>query len=640
MISIIKTNYFRKKVFFQLFVLVITGSVLNSHAQNFPAGFSQQMVANGFVKPSVFAFAPDGRLFVAQQTGAVRVVKNGSLLVRPFVKITVNATGERGLQGIAFDPAFNTNHYIYVYYTLPSKVNNRISRFTASGDTVVPGSETVVLDLDSVHSVNDNGGILQFGLDGKLYVSVGENSNPPNAQNLDTYLGKILRINSDGSVPTGNPFTTGSAQRRRVWAYGVRNPYTIAVQPVTGRIFMNDVGTSNWEEINDCTTGGNNYGMPYAEGMSTNPNYTNPIYAYAHGSVVGQGCAVTGGTFFSPTSTSYPNSYKGKYFFLDYCGGWIDMLTLSGTTAVRSNFASGLGSLMIGMATGPDGNLYYLSRTTNAIYKIVYGNAPVTTRLNPIADAYVRGATANANTNYGNATTLLSQVNAAAGSNYETFLKFNLASFSGAVSSAILRVYGALSSTAVPSLNVEAHNCANNSWRDTTITWNNKPIADAAVLATTTISGKVKEYYEWDITSQVIALKNAGATSITIKLNNTTASATRETFNSKEATTYKPELVIVHLPMRLMDTTTPDATVSPDFDIYPNPAGNFFNITLRNMEDANLEIYDLKGELVMKTIIEKSSYERINTEALKSGLYLVRLSNGNNVMSKKLFLNK
>ena len=115
-----------------------------------------------------------------------------------------------------------------------------------------------------------------------------------------------------------------------------------------------------------------------------------------------------------------------------------------------------------------------MSRTAGAVYKIVYGNAPVTTKLNPVADAYVRGGT-SANINYGKATTVINQVNASAASNYETFVRFDLTSFSGTVSSGILRMYGALSNTTIPSLTVEAHNATDITWLDTTITWNNNP---------------------------------------------------------------------------------------------------------------------------------------------------------------------
>src|SRR6187455_1181879 len=202
--------------------LLISSSSIK--AQTYPTGFQQVLVANGISNPTVMAFAPDGRLFVAQQTGALRIIENGVLLSTPAITLSVNSSGERGLLGIAFDPNFTTNNFIYLYYTLSSAANNRISRFTASGDTVIPGSESVVLNLDPLSTAtNHNGGTMQFAADGTLYVGVGENANSANAQNLDTYHGKILRINSNGSVPAGNPYTTGSAQRMRVWEHGMRN---------------------------------------------------------------------------------------------------------------------------------------------------------------------------------------------------------------------------------------------------------------------------------------------------------------------------------------------------------------------------------------------------------------------------------
>ena len=343
-----------------------------ANAQTLPTGFSQVFVGN-VTNPTAMAFAPDGRLFVLEQGGNVRIVKNGVVLPQPFVTLNVNSSGERGLLGIAFDPSFSTNNFIYLYYTLSMASHNRISRFTANGDVSVAGSELQVLNLDPLGSAtNHNGGTMQFGPDGKLYVGVGENANGANAQNLDTYLGKILRINADGSVPAGNPFTSGSNQKQRLWAFGLRNPYTIAFQPGTGRLFVNDVGQYTWEEINDASIGGKNFGWPSAEGNSSNSAYTNPIYNYSHGSASGQGCAITGGTFFNPSSTNYPSSYIGKYFYIDYCNNWIDVLTLSGTTATRSSFATGIAGNPVSIITGKDGNLYFLSRGSSALYKITY----------------------------------------------------------------------------------------------------------------------------------------------------------------------------------------------------------------------------------------------------------------------------
>ena len=166
-----------------------------------------------------------------------------------------------------------------------------------------------------------------------------------------------------------------SEQRKRVWAYGLRNPYTFDIQPQTGRIFVNDVGEQTWEEINDATTGGRNFGWPTTEGATTNPSFTTPVFSYQHGSGDGRGCAITGGVFFNPASTNYPASFIGKYFYQDLCNAWINYIDVS-SGAVRSAFATGLPGQSLAIDVGTDGNLYYLSRTAGALYRIIYtGNA-------------------------------------------------------------------------------------------------------------------------------------------------------------------------------------------------------------------------------------------------------------------------
>mgnify|MGYP003579681756 CR=1 FL=1 len=370
----IMTNLY-KGVIFTLGLALLNNVAVN--AQILPADFARVLVTNGISNPTAMAFAPDGRIFVAEQSGRLRVVKNNVLLPTPFIQLTVNASGERGLIGIALDPDFSNNNYIYLYYTVPiAPIHNRISRFTANGDIALAGSESIVLELDPLsNATNHNGGAMHFGKDGKLYVAIGENANTAHAQNLDTYHGKLLRINKDGSVPQGNPYTTGSEQRRRVWAHGLRNPYTFSIHPETGRILVNDVGQVTWEEINDATTGGKNFGWPTTEGTfnpATYPTFTNPIYAYQHGAGDGRGCAITGGTFFFPAATNYPSTYWGKYFFQDLCNQWINTLDLSGSAAVRSPFGTAVGANSLALTVGNDGNVYYLSRTASALYKIIY----------------------------------------------------------------------------------------------------------------------------------------------------------------------------------------------------------------------------------------------------------------------------
>jgi glucose/arabinose dehydrogenase/regulation of enolase protein 1 (concanavalin A-like superfamily) len=352
-----------------------------------PSGFSHSQIGGTLASPTAFAIAPDGRIFVCEQAGKLRVIKNGTLLSTPFLTLSVDSAGERGLLGVAFDPAFATNHFVYVYYTAktPAK-HNRLSRFTANGDVAVAGSEMVLLDLDNLTSAtNHNGGALHFGQDGKLYVAVGENAKGSNAQSLSSLLGKLLRLNADGSIPTNNPFySTASGKNRAIWARGLRNPFTFSIQPGTGRIFINDVGEALWEEINDGQAGAN-FGWPATEGPTSNPSYETPVFYYASNGPTD--CAITGGVFYNPASVQFPSGYAGDYFFSDYCGGWIHRLDAAGSYTSSSSFASGI-TRPVDLDVGPDGALYYLARgsgtNTGAVYRIQYTlNTPPTITVQP-----------------------------------------------------------------------------------------------------------------------------------------------------------------------------------------------------------------------------------------------------------------
>ncbi|MEY2501167.1 MAG: hypothetical protein QOI07_1501 [Verrucomicrobiota bacterium] len=332
-------------------------------AATLPAGFSEtQFGSNVGTSPTAMAFAPDGRLFVCLQGGQVRVIKNGTLLAVPFVSLSVNSVGERGLLGVAFDPNFSLNQFVYLYYTTStSPIHNRISRFTANGDVALAGSETVLMDLENLSATNHNGGALHFGPDGKLYAGVGENAVPANAQTLSNRLGKILRINSDGTIPTDNPFFgTATGVNRAIWALGLRNPYTFGFQPGTGRMFINDVGQNAWEEINDGIAG-SNYGWSTCEGacLTPNANFRDPLFQYGHGTGSTTGCAIVGAAFYNPPVNQFPASYIGKYFFADLCSGWIRVFDPAAGTA--SGFAAGIGT-PVDLQVGPDGCLYYLAQ--------------------------------------------------------------------------------------------------------------------------------------------------------------------------------------------------------------------------------------------------------------------------------------
>jgi putative heme-binding domain-containing protein len=326
-----------------------------------PAGFRVEKAAAGLTGATALAVAPDGRVFVCEQTGALRVIKHGGILPEPFVTLRVDSYWERGVIGVALDPGFATNGYVYLTWVVREPYpHHRISRFTAGGDVATPGSELVLLEGDDQRSLGGNvpaghqGGALHFGTDGKLFVAIGEQTAGAPAQRLDTFQGKLLRINPDGTIPADNPFVTASnGKYRAIWARGLRNPFTFGVQPETGRIFINDVGQDKWEEVNEGH-GGANYGWPDTEGATTDPRFRGPIHTYPVASV-------SGGTFCPRIrGRSFPEKYHGLYFFMDFVHGWIRVLDPEHPSQAMP-FASGL-TRPVDLAFAPDGSLYVLLR--------------------------------------------------------------------------------------------------------------------------------------------------------------------------------------------------------------------------------------------------------------------------------------
>jgi glucose/arabinose dehydrogenase len=382
-----------------------------------PAGFRETAVAAGLSNATAMEFAPNGDLWVLEQAGAVKRFLPGSTtadVVGNVGTLGLSTAGERGLLGIAFDPQYATSKQVYLYYTATSPTtHNRISQFTVNdadaadyyfaGTSTVPAdagssgtpTQSILFDLDPLSgATNHNGGAIHFGPDGKLYAAVGDNANGAFAQSLGTVLGKMLRIERDGTIPSDNPFfgsTTGN--NRAIWALGLRNPFTFAFQNGTGRMFINDVGQNAWEEINDGLPGAN-YGWPNVEGNQGAPpaspgTYQAPLYTYAHGSGPLQGFAITGGAFYNPAVPQFPAQYAGDYFFADYVNDWINVRDVG--TGTVTPFATGaLGA--VDLRVSGDGSLYYLARGQNQVFRITatpawtgYGRDPQHTAVSPYA---------------------------------------------------------------------------------------------------------------------------------------------------------------------------------------------------------------------------------------------------------------
>jgi glucose/arabinose dehydrogenase len=299
-----------------------------------PGGFEWQPIINGLTRPVDLqsAFDGSGRLFIIEKYGAIRIFKDGQLYEQPFLNIDdrVNDySNEMGLLGLAFHPNFEQNGYFYVNYTGEGG-HTRISRFTASGDAADPNSEQVLMVVDQPFP-NHNGGAVAFGPDGYLYLGLGDGGaggDPlKNGQNTESLLGKILRIDVNNgdpySIPADNPFGN------EVWAYGLRNPWRISFDRVTGDLWIGDVGQNAYEEISYLPSGapgGANFGWSIMEASygydgEPQPGLLLPAAEYTHDF----GCSVTGGYVYRGAMPEW----NGIYLYGDYCSGTVWGVILS-----------------------------------------------------------------------------------------------------------------------------------------------------------------------------------------------------------------------------------------------------------------------------------------------------------------------
>ncbi|MCA1733491.1 MAG: PQQ-dependent sugar dehydrogenase [Acidobacteria bacterium] len=297
-------------------------------------------IADGLAAPIAITSAGDGsgRLFITLQEGRIVVIRGGALLPEPFLDIRhlVGAGGERGLLSVSFHPRFAQNGHFFVDYTDRSG-DTVIARYTvspATPDRADPSTAKTILTVDQPFS-NHNGGQLQFGPDGYLYIGMGDGGSggdPENrAQNLSTLLGKLLRIDVDGgdpyAIPPDNPFIATSGARPEIWSYGLRNPWRFSFDRRTHDLFIADVGQNEWEEINvqaGGSRGGENWGWRLMEGMHcfdplagcNDGSLTLPVLEYGRS----EGCSVSGGYRYRG-SASPP--LDGIYVYGDFCSGRI-----------------------------------------------------------------------------------------------------------------------------------------------------------------------------------------------------------------------------------------------------------------------------------------------------------------------------
>lgn len=362
-----------------------------------PTGFIETVVASSLSLPTAIAFLPDGRMVVTEKQGGLKLVDGGTTTT--LASVPVCSGSEMGLLGIEVDPAFASNGFLYLYRTAAGAGgcgtdtgrSNQVVRVTMAGNSVSLASLTVLLTGIRTDVGNHDGGALRIGPDGFLYVGAGDSglgdnaggpgsATNPYAQALDSLNGKILRIALDGSIPPGNPFAGQAGRRGEIWAYGFRNPFRIAFDPSSGRLWVNDVGDFTWEEI-DVVGPGDNGAWPRCEANApagcAQPGDVAPVFAYPHSGPSSLGSSITGAAF----AGSLLVGRTGDYLFADFASGKIFVAALD---AARTGFAEAPQVLVtaaggpVDLVTGPDGALYYASFNTGQVRRVASASTPPT----------------------------------------------------------------------------------------------------------------------------------------------------------------------------------------------------------------------------------------------------------------------
>ena len=350
--------------------------------------YSEQVVATGLTSPTAIAFLPDRRMLVTEKGGALKLVQGGSATT--LTTIPVCTGSEMGLLGIAVDPSFAANGFVYLYRTKPGTAGcdsatgrfNQVVRVRMSGDTVVAGSLTELLTGIRTTNGNHDGGTLRIGPDMKLWASVGDTglgdsgapgqSTNPYSQDLGALEGKILRLELTGAPAAGNPYLGQPPARPEVYARGFRNPFRMSFDDQSGRLWVGDVGQAAIEEI-DIVASGGNYGWPRCEGTLPVgcglPGDIAPVFEYPHSGTGALGRVVTGGAFLSRSF----GSVGGRYVFGDYAA---DKLYIAALNAARSDIATPADFVTaaggpVDIVAGPDQALYWVALNTGQVRKIV-----------------------------------------------------------------------------------------------------------------------------------------------------------------------------------------------------------------------------------------------------------------------------
>jgi len=360
-----------------LAVLVIAGNsagIVNAAAVYYQPNIKLQTFLNdgSITQPTAFQFAPDGRMFIAQRNGDVKIVWAGQNTANGLKHIDVDTSQEHGLLNMVLDPNFATNPYMYFYYTgTDAKV--RIARAVVGSDYIEP-LQVLWTARDPWTSQNHQGGGLDVDNWNQILFSTGDNYVSSNAQDVTNDYGKVFRIRTDGTIPADNPYLNTVGASPALFAIGVRNPFRLIVDRQTNTVYLSDVGQAAFEEI-DKVDAGKNYGWPYREGngacsIPDCSGFTGPLYSYAH-PTNGNGAAIN-------LNHAYYGNYYGGLFNdkLLYNDGMQGQLNMLSKTGVSEQVLTGIG-YVVDMAPSPSGQLYLLDYYAGKIQRLIYGLGPL-----------------------------------------------------------------------------------------------------------------------------------------------------------------------------------------------------------------------------------------------------------------------
>jgi glucose/arabinose dehydrogenase len=401
----------RTAVRFVFACFMVWGSLPRAAGSAVPSNFIDEPVVTGLNAPVAMAFLPDGRLLIAERlSGRILVYRGSNPAITTCTIPNISTNVERGLLGIAVDPAWPDRPFVYVHYTDAGTNTLRIARYHVEGDLTFEGNGLLAIDVNSRHNIlsglpdvraNHNGGTVRFGPDGMLYVSLGEDDVGCSAQDTSAMLGVILRLDvsslPDGAggpppraalAPPDNPFVMDpDVNTRLVWALGLRNPFRFHIDPLTGALFIADVGEEAFEEISIAGQGGLNFGWPRREAFSDHgtcsfgpsSGFISPIWAYDHDDGV---AVMSAGVYrHNGGSRQFPGQYEGDYFFSDYYSGSVWRLqNVAGIWALAppvpgqptaTRWGTGFGGVS-DWAVGPDGGLWYVDNDNGRVGRISY----------------------------------------------------------------------------------------------------------------------------------------------------------------------------------------------------------------------------------------------------------------------------